>query len=123
MKISLIINNNTCFSSRKTFKKMFKKCSYSGEPFTDNRKKTIEHIIPSIREGKNDYANYLVVDAQWNSLRSAMPLGEFIQKYPFVKKNIIDNVNQLEGKEIEGIIWSDEVKKTLKKEIGIDIFS
>lgn len=54
--------------------------------------------------------------------RSDNPLDEFIAQNPQVKENIIAAVNSKEGQIIEGINWSEEVKKTLLKAIGYDIF-
>ena len=121
MKI-IPISSDYSFCSKKKFKKLFDKCSYSGENFEQHDSRTLEHIIPLSDGGKNEYSNYLVVKRSWNSKRSSMPLDEFIKQNPQVKKNIIDTVKSKEGKEIEGINWADEVKKTLKKAIGYDIF-
>ena len=60
------INYNINFSSRKKFKRVFKTCCYSGEPFKLGEKKTIEHIIPLSQGGKNEYSNYLIVKRDWN---------------------------------------------------------
>lgn len=122
MKISSNLNLMTSFSSKKTFKKMFDKCSYSGEKFEPYDTATIEHIIPVNCGGQNDFSNYLVVKRSWNMDRSDNPLDEFIAQNPQVKQNIIDAVNSKEGQIIEGINWSEEVKKTLLKAIGYDIF-
>ncbi len=111
------------FSSKRTFKKNFKKCTYSGEDFETRDTKTIEHIIPQSLGGKNEYSNFLVVKRSWNSKRSSIPLDEFIKSNPQVKENIIKTVNSMEGKTIEGINWAEEVKKTLYKAIGYDIFN
>ena len=81
-----------------------------------------EHIIPVNCGGQNDYSNYLVVKRSWNMDRSDNPLDEFIAQNPQVKENIIAAVNSKEGQIIEGINWSEEVKKTLLKAIGYDIF-
>lgn len=122
MKISSNLNLMTSFSSKKTFKKMFDKCSYSGEKFEPYDTATIEHIIPVNCGGQNDFSNYLVVKRSWNMDRSDNPLDEFIAQNPQVKQNIIEAVNSKEGQIIEGINWSEEVKKTLLKAIGYDIF-
>ncbi len=115
-------NLNPAFSSKRTFKRMFKRCTYSGEEFEHHDTRTIEHIIPQSLGGKNEYSNYLIVKRSWNSKRSSVPLDEFIKANPQVKENIIKTVNSMEGKTIEGINWADEVKKTLYKAIGYDIF-
>lgn len=122
MKISSCINNEIYFGSKKTFKRMFDKCAYSGEKFEPYDTCTIEHIIPVICGGENDFANYLPVKRSWNMDRSDTPLDEYIKENPQVKENIIDIVNSKEGQIIEGINWSEEVKKTLLKAIGYDIF-
>lgn len=122
MKISFSNQNLFSFSSKKTFKKMFDKCSYSGEKFEPYDTATIEHIIPVNCGGQNEFSNYLVVKRSWNMGRSDTPLDEFIAENPQVKENIISAVNSKEGQIIEGINWSEEVKKTLLKAIGYDIF-
>lgn len=122
MKIS---SNNQflfSFSSKKTFKKMFDRCSYSGEKFEPYDTATIEHVIPVNCGGQNEFSNYLVVKRSWNMDRSDTPLDEFIAENPQVKKNIISAVKSKEGQIIEGINWSEEVRKTLLKAIGYDIF-
>ena len=101
---------------------MFKTCSYSGENFEQHDTKTIEHIKPQIEGGKNEYSNYLVVKRSWNEKRSSMPLGDFLAQHPTFEENLIKTVKSQEGKTIEGIDWAAEVKKTLKEEIGRDIF-
>ena len=123
MNIKSISLYNCPFSSKKTFKKKFKTCTYSAEKFEQHDTKTIEHIIPVSLGGKNEYSNYLVVKRSWNGLRSSIQLSEFIRKYPQVKDNIIKTVSEHEGEIIEGIDWSSEVKKTLKQAIGLDIFA
>lgn len=115
-------NYQTNFGTRKQFKKLFKVCAYSGENFEPRNTKTLEHIVPEIRGGKKELPNLIVVKRSWNSLRSSEGLGEFIKKYPQVEENIRKTVNSLEGKIIDGINWAQEVKKTLLKEIGRDIF-
>ncbi len=122
MKISFNNQNLFSFSSKKSFKKMFDRCSYSGEKFEPYDTATIEHVIPVNCGGQNDFANYLVVKRSWNMDRSDTPLDEFISQNPQVKENIISAVNSKEGQIIEGINWSEEVKKTLLKAIGYDIF-
>ncbi len=122
MKITYTENFSSNFGSRKTFKKMFDKCAYSGEGFAPYDTRTIEHIIPVVKGGGNEYSNYLVVRRSWNMDRSDQPLDEFIKANPQVKENIVAAVNSKEGQIIEGINWADEVKKTLLKEIGYDIF-
>ena len=122
MKIS---SNNQflfSFSSKKTFKKMFDRCSYSGEKFEPYDTATIEHVIPINCGGQNEFSNYLVVKRSWNMDRSDTPLDEFIAENPQVKENIISAVKSKEGQIIEGINWSEEVRKTLLKAIGYDIF-
>ena len=117
-------NNYTkfTFSSKRTFRKNFDTCFYSGEKFKLHEKKTIEHIIPMSQGGKNDYTNYFLVKREWNQKRSSIPLNEFIKQNPQVKNNIISCVNAHEGEIIEGIDWAGEIKKTLYKAIGYDIF-
>ena len=122
MKISFNNQNLFSFSSKKTFKKMFDRCSYSGEKFEPYDTATIEHVIPVNCGGQNDFANYLVVKRSWNMDRSDTPLDEFIAENPQVKENIISAVKSKEGQIIEGINWSEEVRKTLLKAIGYDIF-
>ena len=122
MKITNVEKIFLNFGSKKTFKKMFDKCAYSGEGFAPHDTRTIEHIIPVIKGGENEFSNYLVVRRSWNMGRSDKPLDEFIKENPEVKENIISAVNSKEGQIIEGINWSEEVKKTLLKAIGYDIF-
>ena len=122
MKVSTISNFTASFSSKKTFKKMFDRCSYSGEKFEPYDTATIEHVIPVNCGGQNEFSNYLVVKRSWNMDRSDKPLDVFIAENPQVKENIISAVNSKEGQIIEGINWTEEVKKTLLKAIGYDIF-
>lgn len=123
MQILPLNINELSFGSKKTFKKLFRKCTYSGEGFDKKDTKTIEHIIPLSEGGPNELSNYLVVKRSWNSKRSSVPLDVFIKENPQVKENIIRTIKEHEGEEIDGIIWSDAVKTTLKKAIGYDIFS
>ena len=113
MRISNVEKYLFHFGSKKTFKKMFDKCAYSGEGFAPYDTRTIEHIIPVVKGGENEFSNYLVVRRSWNMGRSDKPLDEFIKENPEVKENIITAVNSKEGQIIEGINWSEEVKKTL----------
>lgn len=122
MKI-LFHTNSINFASKRKFKKMFNKCTYSGESFEQRDTRTIEHIIPVSQGGKNEYSNYLVVKRSWNSKRSSRPLGEFIEENPQVKKNIIETVRSMENKTIDGINWAEEVKSNILKSVGYDIFS
>ena len=122
MKISSTNYQQYNFGTKKEFKRMFKTCSYSNEPFYPWDTSTIEHIIPESCGGQDDYANYLVVKRSWNMERSSTPLDEFILEYPEVKENIKNAVKSKEGQIIEGINWAEEVKKTLFKAIGYDIF-
>lgn len=122
MKISFISDNMCSFGSKKSFKKLFDKCAYSGGQFEHRDTRTIEHIIPVINGGVNDYSNYLVVRKSWNEKRSSTPLDVFIKENPQVQKNIIETVESMEGKIIEGINWAEEVKKTLIKAAGYDFF-
>lgn len=122
MKISFNAQNLYSFSSRKTFKRQFDKCAYSGEKFEQCDTATIEHIIPVVCGGQNEYSNYLIVKRSWNMDRSDTPLDEYIRENPQVKDNIVEIVNSKEGQILEGINWTEEVKKTLLKAIGYDIF-
>ena len=122
MKI-FAINNAYNFGTRKQFKKLFSTCCYSGEPFEVQNTKTIEHIVPISQGGKNEYSNYFIVKRTWNEKRSSLPLKDFIRQYPQVQENIIKSVNAQDGKIIDGIEWSKEVKKTLLKVLGEDIFN
>ena len=122
MNINTYSNIFLSFSSKKTFKREFDKCAYSGEKFSQCDCPTIEHIIPVNAGGKDEYSNYLVVKHSWNADRKDTPLDVYIRENPLVRENIVSIVNQKEGKIIEGISWSKEVKKTLLKAIGYDIF-
>lgn len=122
MKILFNAENLYSFGSKKTFKKQFDKCAYSGEGFAPYDAATLEHIIPKVCGGEDEYSNYLVVKRSWNMDRSDTPLDEYIKQNPQVKDNIIASVNSKEGQIIEGINWAEEVKKTLLKAIGYDIF-
>ena len=119
MQISPI---NLNFTSKKTFKRMFETCAYSGEKFEQCDVATIEHIIPLNCGGKNEYSNYLVVKSTWNAQRSDIPLDAFIKENPGVKENIIKVVKSKEGQLLEGLNWASEVKKALEQAIGYDIF-
>ncbi len=122
MKIIQVCNNSFSFTSKKTFKRMFERCAYSGEKFEKFDTCTIEHIIPVVSGGKNEFSNYLPVKRSWNMDRSDTPLDEYIKENPQVKENIIRTVLSKEGEIIEGINWAEEVKKTLLQAIGYDIF-
>ena len=121
MRISSI-HFYTNFGTKRQFKKMFNTCCYSGEKFEIHNTKTIEHIVPLSQGGKNEYANYLVVKRSWNQKRSSYSLKDFINSNPDVKQNIIKSVNEQQGKVIDGVNWSEEVKKTLINVLGEDIF-
>ena len=114
--------NQIYFRSKKTFKKMFNKCAYSGEKFENHDTRTIEHIIPVSEGGKNEYSNYIIVKKSWNEKRSSLPLDEFIKEYPEVEINIKNTLKTMEGRKVEGIDWATEVKKTLNKATGKKIF-
>ena len=122
MNINLLSNYNPSFQSKRTFKRLFDKCAYSGEAFENKDTRTLEHIKPASLGGTNEISNFLVVKRSWNMKRSSFPLDEFIKNNPNVRKNIIKSVNSMEGKIIDGINWSEEVRKTLKEQIGFDIF-
>lgn len=122
MKILFNTENLYSFGSKKTFKKQFDTCAYSGEKFEDYDTATIEHILPAVCGGQNEYSNYLVVKRSWNMGRSDTPLDEYIKQNPEVKDNIIATVKSKEGQIIEGINWASEVKKTLFNVLGYDIF-
>ena len=51
-----------------------------------------------------------------------MPLGEFMDKYPWVQENLLRTLKALEGKIINGINWAQEVKKALFQETEKEIF-
>ena len=54
-------------------------------------------------------------------IRGTTPTIKFcFKKVPV--ENIINAVNSQNGKIIEGINWAEEVKKSLLKSIGYDIF-
>ena len=120
--LTIIPNYQPNFGTRKQFKRLFKVCAYSGEPFEPHDTKTLEHIFPEIEGGKKELPNLIVVKRSWNCLRSAYKLSDFIAKYPQVEENIRKTVKSLEGIIIDGINWAEEVKKTLLQEIGRDIF-
>ena len=122
MKISPIFNNHTAFTSKKTFKRQFDVCAYSGEKFEPYDTATIEHIIPVNCGGQNEFSNYLVVKRSFNMERSDTPLDEYIKQNPKVRDCIVASVNSKEGQILEGINWAQEVKKTLLQAIGYDIF-
>ncbi len=122
MKISSISQSYTAFTSKKTFKRMFDSCAYSGEKFEPCDTATIEHIIPVNCGGQNEFSNYLVVKRSFNMDRSDTPLDVYISQNPKARDFIVAAVNSKEGQIIEGINWSEEVKKTLLKAIGYDIF-
>ncbi len=122
MKILPIFQNHTSFASKKTFKKQFNVCAYSGEKFEPYDTATIEHILPVNCGGKNEFSNYLVVKRSWNMDRSDTPLDEYIKQNPQVRDNIVASVSAKEGQILEGINWTEEVKKTLLETIGYDIF-
>lgn len=122
MKITSISQNFASFQSKKTFKRMFDCCAYSGEKFEPYDTATIEHIIPVNCGGQNEFSNYLVVKRSFNMDRSDTPLDEYLKQNPEAKDYIIASVSSKEGQIIEGINWAEEVKKTLFKAIGYDIF-
>ena len=46
MNILYVSQSDFSFGSKKTFKKLFDKCAYSGETFEIKDTKTLEHIKP-----------------------------------------------------------------------------
>ena len=123
MEVSSVNLYSCTFGNKKTFKKFFKHCTYSGENFEQHDTKTLEHIIPLSEGGKSDITNYFVVKRSWNSKRSSKPLDEFIKENPQVKENIKRTISEHEDDVIDGINWAAEVKKSLTKALGYDIFS
>lgn len=64
----------------------------------------------------------IIVKRSINGLRSATPLGEFMDKYPLVQENILRTLEELKGKVIDGVNWSEAVRKNLYKETKKEIF-
>ena len=125
------LNPQTTFGTKRQFKKLFRVCAYSGEPFESYDTKTVEHIIPKIKIRSNekynkslihDLKNKIIIKKSWNERRSNKPLKEFMELFPQVRENIKKTVKGLEGKIIDGINWAEEVKQTFFEEIGEDIF-
>lgn len=86
---------------------------------------TIEHIKPASRRGEDNLGNYLLVAAEYNSNRSSLPLGEYIelnkqiniaanlQKY---MDSVIENVNDKRTAFYHRSFYPELVKETLQKE-------
>ncbi|MDD3594483.1 MAG: hypothetical protein PHX18_07645 [Candidatus Gastranaerophilales bacterium] len=117
-------NNFINFNGRQYFKQMFDRCAYTGKVFTRNNPRSVEHIVPHSFEGSlNHVSNYLIVAKSINSQRGNMPLDEFLRQHPSFEKNIVETVKSKHGIVVEGIVWADEVRKTLAKVLGRDIFT
>lgn len=58
---------------------------------------TIEHVKPSSRNGKDSLSNYILVSAAYNSIRSSMPLWEFIMLNPDmdIPKNLQNYIDEV----------------------------
>ena len=117
------INYGINFGSHKQFKRLFQVCAYSGQTFEPKDTKTLEHIVPQIRGGKKELPNLVVVKRSVNCLRSDTPLGEFMDKYPWVLENILKTLEELKGKVIDGVNWAQEVRVILFKETGKEVFN
>lgn len=84
---------------------------------------TIEHVRPNSKNGENDIANFMLVSANANSLRSNMPLSKFMDRFPAVLRNCQKYINQIISIIHSGGLRGNEdypykIKKTLERESG-----
>ena len=62
-------------------KKQEYKCAYTGMPLTPGDGTSLEHKIPSAREGSIEISNLVWVDTGINMMKGPRTLKEFVAKY------------------------------------------
>lgn len=87
-------------------------CAYTGRPFSNRFRPSIEHVIPKSANGPNSLFNYMAVEKFTNCARSNMPLDQWFSLHPEYAKNVQNYLNFFRGidnKYVEGLL------KTLRK--------
>ena len=116
----MLVNNNLSFKGCKALTKGVEIDFYTGR-YVEPRKRTTEHIIPKSKGGRNDIRNYAMVETSINTERGNKPLLYWLKEHPDYLENMKTYVLIYWNKLINGVRHGEEVAKTVKKIIGIDI--
>lgn len=95
---------------------------YTGE-FVPERYRSVEHILPKSKGGKNNISNYAMTSSDINGKRGNMSLTDWILRYPIFLNNMKNYVNKYFNTEIKGVEHGKEVAKTIKDKYNIDLLA
>lgn len=95
---------------------------YTGR-FVKESNRSVEHILPKSKGGKNNIKNYAMSNKKINSERGNMPMQSWIKLHPNFLKNMKNYVLKYFNKNIDGIKHGEEVAKTVKEKYGIDLLA
>lgn len=95
---------------------------YTGK-FVKPKFRSVEHILPKSKGGKNNIRNYAMSDRQVNSERGNMPMKSWLNIHPDYLQNMKNYVKKYMGFNIDGIDHGKEVAKTVNEKYHIDLLA
>jgi len=93
---------------------------YTGK-FVPIKRRSIEHILPKSKGGKNNVRNYAMSDMLINSERGNMSMGDWLNIHPNFLQNMKNYVRKYFNFKIDNINHGEEVAKTVKEKYNIDL--
>lgn len=90
--------------------------------FIEKAKRSVDHLKPKSKGGRNSITNYVVTDSFLNSQKSNKDLKAFIK--PSMIENMRAYVHKYFNMTIGGIQnYGEQIAKTVKREAGIDLLA
>lgn len=85
------------------------------------KNRSVEHILPKSKGGKNNIINYAMSDKTVNSERSNMSMQSWLNIHPDYLENMKKYVKKYWNTTILDVKHGQEVNKTLNKKYGINL--
>lgn|SRR5574344_64363 len=95
---------------------------YTGK-FVKEKCRSVEHILPKSKGGKNNIRNYAMSDKNINSERGNMSMQSWLSIHPDFLQNMKNYVKKYFNLKIDNINHGQEVVKTVKEKYHIDLLA
>lgn len=89
--------------------------------FVDRDRRSVEHLVPRSKGGRDEVQNYVMVDAELNRQRDNMSLHQWLKLHPNYIRNMKRYVIKYWNILFNGNPHGESVAQTVKRAYGIDL--
>lgn len=89
--------------------------------FVDRDRRSVEHLVPRSKGGRDEVRNYVMTDAEVNKQRDNVSLHQWLKLHPEYIRNMKRYVKKYWNILFDGCSHGESVAQTVKRAYGIDL--